>query len=112
MPRILQPFRFLMPFRFTAAAVTAAIAMSATHADARPRQHDERQRGYGTVTGQSRYGNPSLTVPVRRGRFGPEIDLGRGTWVHCEAGDCRETLRRQKIDYWETIREEGGYGRD
>jgi hypothetical protein len=70
----------------------------------------KRQDGYGSVTAHSRYGNPSRTARVRPGRFGREVELGNNTWVHCEAGDCAYTLRRQKIDFWETIREEGRSG--
>ena len=75
-------------------------------ADAAPR----RDRSW-TVTAHSRYGNRPRTAPVRRGQFGPEVDLGHNTWTHCEAGDCAHTLRREKVDFWETKREEGGGAR-
>ena len=92
----------------TAIASLGAICLAAPSAAAASRQNRD---GYATVTAHSRYGNPSRTAVVRRGRFGPEIDLGNNTWVHCEAGDCAYTLRRQKVDFWETIREEGRSGR-
>ena len=63
--------------------------------------------GSGTITATSHYGNPPATARVRHGRFGLDVDLGNNSWMPCEAGDCRETLRRHKIDYWETIREDG-----
>lgn len=89
-----------------AAVLGIAVLLPDPAAGAGRRGHD----GYGTVTGHSRYANPSRTVPVRRGRFGPEIDIGNNTWLHCEGGDCQETLRRHKIDFWETKREDGGGG--
>ena len=92
----------------TVIAALGAICLATPASMAASRQNRD---GYGTVTAHSRYGNPSRTGPVRRGRFGPEINLGNNTWVHCEAGDCAYTLRRQKIDFWETIREEGRSGR-
>ena len=91
----------------TVAATLGAIFFAGQAAQA---ASANRKDGYGSVTAHSRYGNPSRTAPVRRGRFGPEVDLGNNTWVHCEAGDCAHTLRRQKIDFWETIREEGRSG--
>ena len=74
------------------------------------RQREDSEHGYGAVTAHSRYGNPTRSAAVRRGQFGPEIDIGSNTWIHCAAGDCSETLRREKIDFWETKREEGGGG--
>jgi hypothetical protein len=92
------------------AALTAAIGALMQATPEALAASANRKDGYGSVTAHSRYGNPSRTAPVRRGRFGPEVDLGNNTWVHCEAGDCAYTLRRQKIDFWETIREEGRSG--
>lgn len=36
---------------------------------------------------------------VRPARFGPQVRLPGGTWIDC-AGDCRDTLRKQTVDFW------------
>ncbi len=101
--------RTILTATFTATLATAlgVLLLGSPSTQAASRNSKD---GTGSVTAHSRYGNPSRTAPVRRGRFGPEVDLGNNTWVHCEAGDCAYTLRRQKIDFWETIREEGRSG--
>ena len=88
-----------------AAAVIVPLGAGPTEAASR-----KNRDGYGAVTAHSRYGNPSRTARVRRGQFGPEVEIGNNTWMHCEAGDCAYTLRRQKVDFWETIREESTSG--
>lgn len=87
-----------------ASTAVAGLVSSAPISEAR-----ERGDGYGSVTAVSRYGNRSLTAPVRRGRFGPEVNIGHNTWLSC-AADCANTLRREKVDFWETKREDGGGG--
>lgn len=70
-----------------------------------------RQPGYTYITVESRYyAGSTITAPVRQGPRGPEVRLPGGLWFRCEL-NCYETLRRESIDFWETIREEGG-GRD
>lgn len=64
-----------------------------------------RNRGYngleqGGVTAVSKYGNGSVSGPVRRARNGLEVRLPGGTWVGCRAS-CSETLRVQTVDFWE-----------
>jgi hypothetical protein len=60
----------------------------------------------GRVTAHSDYGNGSATGAVRKSRYGYEVQLPSGFWEDCE-GNCREALRRQHLDFWETINEEG-----
>lgn len=55
----------------------------------------------GSVTACSRYGNGCYTAPVRKGKFGPEMRLKNGTWIDCR-GDCRQALREETVDFWET----------
>ena len=63
------------------------------------------------VTGCSRYGRGCVTGPVRNARFGQEVRLPGGTWYHC-AGDCRDKLRSETVDFWdEHQRREGGASR-
>jgi hypothetical protein len=54
-----------------------------------------------TVKSCSSYGNGCLVAPVRRGRFGLEARLKSGTWIDCR-GDCREAIRQDVLDFWET----------
>ena len=63
----------------------------------------ERDTGNG-VTTCSRYGKGCLSAPTRRGRVEREVRLPGGTWIGCKM-DCRETLREESIDFFETLRE-------
>lgn len=64
---------------------------------------DAARSGY--VTAYSQHGNGSLSAPTRHTSLGRQVRLPGGIWIYC-AGNCREELRRQKLDYWETIEEE------
>ena len=55
----------------------------------------------------SRYGGRCVSAPVRTGRFDNEIRLPGGTWIECKR-DCRNTLREETVDFFETIRERSG----
>jgi hypothetical protein len=70
----------------------ASIAGSSAHAADRPGQR---------IKSCSAYGNGCVTAPVRKGRFGPETRLPSGTWIDCR-GDCREAIRQDLLDFWET----------
>lgn len=59
----------------------------------------------GSVTACSHYGNGCVTGAVRRWRRGYQVQLPSGFWEDCER-DCRETLRRQQLDFWETLNED------
>ena len=54
-----------------------------------------------SVKACSRHGNGCLVAPVRQGRFGLEARLRSGTWIPCR-GDCREAIREDVLDFWET----------
>jgi hypothetical protein len=59
----------------------------------------------GTVTACSTSGNfGCATAQVRQGRLGLEYRTKNGSWVDC-AGDCKDTLRRATVDFWEDQRE-------
>lgn len=78
------------------AAFAIAVA-TALPAEAQPR----RDPGYGMVTAESRYGVRTITAPVRNGPKGRlEVRLPGGTWLEC-GRSCRETLRRETVDFWE-----------
>lgn len=71
----------------------------------------QRWRGGGEqVTACSRYGNGCLTVPVRQGRFDAEYRLRNGTWMPCKQS-CKDAIREDVIDYWETLNERAGSSR-
>ena len=74
------------------AAAGAMILAAASHAGERSRK---------TIRSCSAYGNGCVTAPVRKGRFGPETRLPSGTWIDCR-GDCREAIREDLLDFWET----------
>jgi hypothetical protein len=76
-------------------------------ADAQSRRHS---RGGDSVTACSRYGNGCRTVPVRQGRFDAEYRLANGTWMPCKQS-CKDALREDVIDYWETLNERAGSAR-
>jgi hypothetical protein len=80
---------------FLFAAVAAAVATTAAEAQAR------RNPGYVYVTAESRYGTATVTGPVRSGPHGRlEVRLPGGTWLECGLS-CRETLRRETVDFWQ-----------
>lgn len=66
------------------------------------------------VTAYSRYGNGEVSAPVREAQYGYQVKLPGGSWRYCEHNSlffgrnlpCSETLRRQTLDFWETISEE------
>lgn len=54
----------------------------------------------GTITACSTWGNfGCATAEVRRGPLGLQYRTKEGTWVDC-ASDCRDTLRRNTVDFW------------
>ena len=89
---------------FTTAAV--ALVGGAALSAALPNTADAQSRGriVGYVKTCSTYGNGCTTAPIRRGRNGYEFRLPGGTWIECRA-DCRNALREDSVDFWETQRE-------
>lgn len=61
------------------------------------------------VTACSRYGNyPSCyTAPLRQGAYGKKLVLHHSTRIDC-GRDCENTLRETTVDFWDTMRENGG----
>lgn len=68
---------------------------------------EEARAAGGAVTACSRYGNGCYTAPVRPGKWGPEMRLKGGTWIDCR-GSCKDTLREETVDFFETLRERSG----
>ena len=90
-----------------AAALGSAALASAANAQSRRAYAGP---GYGTVTAESRYTGQLITAPVRPGPNGAQLQLPGGTWIDC-GRSCRETLRRETVDYWQS-RDGGGTNRD
>ena len=64
----------------------------------------QRRGDGGSVTACSRYGKGCVTGATRAARFDREVRLPGGTWIGCKQ-DCRETLREETLDFFETLRE-------
>ena len=59
----------------------------------------------GTVKVCSLYGKGCVTAPTRPGQFNDrEVRLPGGTWIACKL-DCRQTLREESVDFFETLNE-------
>jgi hypothetical protein len=52
------------------------------------------------VTAVSRYGNGTISAPIRSDARGSEVELPGGRWVFCRRS-CSETLRVETIDFFE-----------
>ncbi|HRD75159.1 MAG TPA: hypothetical protein PK264_04355 [Hyphomicrobiaceae bacterium] len=88
----------------------AIMALAAASALALPADAEaQSRRGYGPSSGStvyvcSRYGKGCVSGPVRPGRWGLEVRLPGGNWIDCKR-DCRQTLREESIDFFETLNE-------
>lgn len=96
MPRI----RMLHLLALSLPLMTVAISMPAS-AQVRRDGYEPRNTPGSYVTAESRWGNGRVSGPVRPGKFGPEVRLPGGTWIHC-VRSCSETLRRESIDFWQS----------
>jgi hypothetical protein len=90
----------ILPLAVSVAVIAVTLAqLIAPGADAQRRRGDANS-GYGYVTADSRYGSGTITAPVRYGPHGRlEVRLPGGTWIEC-GRSCRDTLRRETIDFW------------
>lgn len=82
-------------------ALMIILALGATTgaASAQGRYHGQGDRGY--VVAESWYGKGTVSGPVRPGRHGWQVRLPGGTWIDCRRS-CRETLRQETVDFWES----------
>jgi hypothetical protein len=70
-----------------------------------PAAAEARPSTDGVIKVCSRYGKGCVTAPTRPGQFNDrQVRLPGGTWIACKL-DCRETLREESIDFFETLRE-------
>lgn len=83
---------------FLALALVAASASALTsfEAEAGWRRAPERD----VAVAVSRFGNGTVSGPVRTTNTGYEVRLPRGTWVPCRRS-CSETLRVETVDIFE-----------
>ena len=84
-----------------AVAGLAVTVLGSAEAEAQSRRTDE---GRSQVSVCGTYNRACTSAPVRRGRNGYEIRLPGGSWIECRA-NCRDTLREETVDFWETQRE-------
>ncbi len=68
-----------------------------TAADASSR---DRRADTGYVVAESRFGNGTVSGPVRRTATGYEVRMPGGTWIACRSS-CSETLRVETVDFWQ-----------
>jgi hypothetical protein len=96
--------------RTVAAAVgTLAITLLPTAADADAHRHRGGYHGpvETVVVAESRFGNGTVTGPVRVTAKGRQVRLPGGTWEYCRRS-CSETLRVSTVDFWESPNAGGG----
>ena len=108
--RTVKPVRNMRLILLGARMFLAAAGLFLATSLVTPDAGHARRGGEGSVTSCSRYGNGCLTVPVRHGRNGLEYRSPGGNWIECRL-DCREALREDKVDFWETLRERSPGGR-
>lgn len=92
----------------TALAAAALLGIAATTAEAtfkRPPQN--YPAGY--VVAESRFGNGTVSGPVRRAELGWQVRLPSGSWEYCRRS-CSETLRVETVDRWEGKLSNGSIG--
>ena len=96
------------PVRFIGITIVVTLLLLAAIVFWRQQNKEITVLDYGTTTVSSRFGHGenigARTRRVRRGDIASQqVELSEGTWIDC-AGDCAETLRKQKIDFWEVRR--------
>jgi hypothetical protein len=89
-----------------AATLLSAVIAGATEASA-GRFRGGSEGNY--VTAYSRFGNGSVSGPVRPTNLGYQVRLPGGAWVGCRTS-CSETLRVQTVDIFENNGSLTGYG--
>ena len=99
--RLSTACRMAMIFAFAAVLSSAASARGFGYRN----NYEDGQ----IVTAYSRFGNGSISGPVRPARFGWQVRLPHGTWVSCRRS-CEETLRVETVDIFENQGRLAGYG--
>ena len=106
-----RTLRLFSPF-FVALLLASVLLIALPSFDAEAKSY-KRQHGYDTIRVESRMSaNDYVIVPVRSSRQrggGHEVRLPTGSWVHCE-GNCRWTVQKKYLDFWEYQRSPFGPG--
>jgi hypothetical protein len=89
------------------AACAATVALTMIGAAEAQSRSKGRDHGLGAVTACSIYGNGCQSAPIRRAAHDYEFRMPGGTWISCRQ-NCKDTLREEVIDFWETQRERAG----
>ena len=85
-----------------ASAITALFASCPVGAQELRRERVGPKPHPGSIIAvESRWGHGRVSGPVRQGRNGLEVRLPGGTWIEC-VRSCREMLRMETVDYWES----------
>lgn len=85
--------------------LTASMLMACAVISSAAAEHESIKNGI--VTACSKHGNGCYSAPLRETKLGPQMRLKGGTWVYCR-GDCRDSLREDTVDFWETLRDRTG----
>ncbi|MEO0617863.1 MAG: hypothetical protein AAFZ01_01135 [Pseudomonadota bacterium] len=98
----MRPIRIIGPLLVVAAAPLALITWW-PHADA-----SRQTLSHSSIEVTSRHGNGTArNIAIRTVRRGAltieEVEIADGTWKDC-GGDCAETYRTAKLDFWNTQR--------
>jgi hypothetical protein len=86
------------------AATVMLMVIAAAEAQSRSKSRDSQLT---MVTACSIYGNGCHSAPIRRAAHDYEFRMPGGTWISCRQ-NCKDTLREEVIDFWETQRERAG----
>lgn len=74
------------------------------------RQHPPRIVASGRIEVEDKATGRRLTLATRDVEIGAirttEVELPGGTWIDC-AGDCREAVRQQLLEFWDEQRRRG-----
>ena len=91
-------YRTINVASFVLASLLMAALPGVAHSQSR------RSVSSATVTACSQYGKGCVTGAVRQGRVEQEVRMPGGTWIGCKR-DCRQTLREETVDFFETLRD-------
>jgi hypothetical protein len=80
------------------ALATAVLLAGNSPSEAKP------GREAGVITVCSLYGKGCVSALTRPGRFDRKVRLPGGVWIGCKR-DCRQTLREESVDFFETLNE-------
>lgn len=91
------------PGQLAAALLLSAIIVTGAASDTQAAKRPQHGAA-GTVVACSTYGHGCVRGAVRQGRVEQEVQMPGGTWIGCKR-DCRQTLREEALDFFETLRD-------